>query len=88
MQQRGSHKNHLLYTCGFGCPAAASLIESSQASNGGSQDPPAKHGDWVHADELPHTGAIAAPQQGNDVWTHVVSVLLTEILVRFRYYKS
>lgn len=74
-------------TWGFGRPCATGLIESSKASNGGSQDPPAEHGDGVHADELPHAGTIAAPQQGNDVRTHVVRVLLTKILVRFRHYK-
>ena len=69
-----------LRTCRLGRPAPPGLVEGGHAPDGGPQDAPAEHGHRVVADELPHKGPVAAPQQGHDVRTHVVRVLLTEIL--------
>lgn len=57
-----------------------SLPESHQGPKVGSEDRPAEHGRRVDAHQPADEGVLAALQQRYDVWTHVVSVLLSEIL--------
>lgn len=62
-------------------PQASGLPKHSHGPDSGPEHGPAEHGHRVHANELPHVGAVTAPQQGHDVWPHVVHVLLPEVLV-------
>lgn len=62
-------------------PQAPGLPEHGHGVDGGPEHGPAEHRHRVHADELPHVGAVAAPQESHDVWPHVVHVLLPEVLV-------
>lgn len=60
--------------------SAAGLPESHQGSEVGPQHRPAEGGHGVDAHQAADEGVLAALQQGHDVWTHVVCVLLPEVL--------
>ena len=55
--------------------------EGAGGPEGGSQDGPAERGHRVHPHQAADERALAALQQTHDVWTHVVSVLLSEVLL-------
>lgn len=74
----GPHTCSLLGPLG---PQAPGLPEHGHGPDGGPEHGPAEHGHGIHADELPHIGAVAAPQEGHDVGPHVVHVLFPEVLV-------
>lgn len=63
----------------MGVPAAR-LPESHQGSEVGSQHGPAEGRHRVDSHQAADEGALAALEQGHDVRTHVVSVLLPEVL--------
>lgn len=71
-------------TCSLGCPAATGLVEGGQSADGGAEDSPPEHRHRVHPDQLPDIRSVAAPQESHDIRTHVISVLLTEILLKCR----
>lgn len=60
--------------------SAARLPESHQGSEVGSQHGPAEGRHRVDSHQAANEGALAALEQGHDVGTHVVSVLLPEVL--------
>lgn len=60
--------------------SAASLPESHQGSEVGSQHCPAEGCHGVDSHQAADEGVLAALEQGHNVRTHVVSVLLSEVL--------
>lgn len=60
--------------------SAASLPESHQGSEVGSQHCPAEGCHGVDPHQAADEGVLAALEQGHNVRTHVVSVLLSEVL--------
>lgn len=60
--------------------SAAGLPESHQGSEVGPQHRPAEGGHRVDAHQAADEGVFAALEQGHDVGTHVVGVLLPEVL--------
>lgn len=60
--------------------SAAGLPESHQGSEVGSQHGPAEGRHRVDSHQAADEGVLAALEQGHDVGTHVVGVLLPEVL--------
>lgn len=60
--------------------SAAGLPKSHQGSEVGSQHGPAEGRHGVDSHQAADEGVLAALEQGYDVGTHVVSVLLPEVL--------
>lgn len=60
--------------------SAAGLPESHHGSEVGSQHGPAEGRHGVDSHQAADEGVLAALEQGDDVRTHVVSVLLPEVL--------
>lgn len=60
--------------------SAPSLPESHQSSEVGPQHCPAEGRHRVDPHQATDEGVLAALEQGNNVGTHVVSVLLSEVL--------
>lgn len=69
------------FTRSLGSPPAAGLVECGQRTDGGTQDSPVEHRHRIHPDQLPDICSVTASQQSHDIRTHVISVLLTEILL-------
>lgn len=57
-----------------------SISKSHHSSEVRSQNCPAESGRRVDADQATDEGVFTALEQSNNIWTHVVSVLLPEIL--------
>lgn len=56
------------------------LPEGHHSSAVSAQHGPTERSHWVDADQATDEGVSAALQQSNDIWPHVVRVLLPEVL--------
>ncbi len=57
-----------------------SIPEGYHGPEIGPEYSPAEGGHWVNTDQTTDEGVLTALEERNDVWPHVVRVLLSEVL--------